>query len=385
MASLITSGWYPQVKPEHGLHRLPGGRVRIGGSVYGIAAEVLDTTGAIWTTLRAADGTRSAEEIVARVLAAHPTETARAVRAALDQFAAAGYLDDAAAPDPPELTDRDRERYDRSRRFHRWIDLVPRATSWEPQVALKRARAVVVGLGGTGGAVALALAASGVGRLHCVDPDVVELSNLNRQTVYVEDDIGRPKVDAAVARLRRLNSDIEVTGERAEVRGPADLRRLVADRDVLVLCADRPGAIRAWANRVCLDTGTPWVDAGYHGPVVTAAAYLPGLGPCYECFWLAEHDKRRRDDPAAEYTVERESSSAVSAASAGLSGHLAAHLASALLTGVPAVRPGQLQGINLVAADQHFLIAHPPHPRCPAGCGGEQVDAVVATGRAQRR
>ncbi|WP_405107379.1 ThiF family adenylyltransferase [Micromonospora sp. NBC_01405] len=384
MASLATSGWHPQVKPEHGLHRLPGGQIRVGGSVYGIAAEVLDPTGAIWTTLCAADGTRGVEEIVRQVLAAHPGEQAGAVRSALDLFAAAGYLTDAAAPDPPELTDRDRERHDRGRRFHRWVDLVPRATSWEPQLALKRSRAVVVGLGGTGGAAALALAAGGVGRLHCVDPDVVELSNLNRQTMYVEDDIGRPKVDAAVARLRRLNSDIEVTGERSEVRGPGDLRRLVAGCDVLLLCADRPGAIRAWANRVCLGAATPWVDAGYHGPVVTAAAYLPGVGPCYECFWLAEHDKRRRDDPSAEYTVQRESSSAVSASSAGLSGHLAAHLATALLTGVPAVRPGQLQGINLVAPDQHFLIAHPPHPRCPAGCGGTPVDAAVVAGRAAR-
>lgn len=376
---MITSASQPRVKPEHGLHLLTGQRIRIGGSVYGIAAEVIDNTGAIWTMLNAADGTRTADEIVRDVLSAHPAERGEAVFAALDRFTQAGYLEDAAASDPPELTLREKQRYDRSRLFYRWVDLSPRTTSWEPQLRLRRARAVVVGLGGTGGAAALALAASGVGRLHCVDGDVVELSNLNRQVMYGEDDIGRAKVDVSVERLRRLNSDIEVTGERREVRNETDVRHLVDGCDVLVLCADQPGAIRAWTNRVCLETGTPWVDAGYHGPVVTAAAYTPGRGPCYECVWLAEYEKKRTDDPGLGYSVERESSSAVTAPSAGLSGHLAAHLAAAVITGVPAIEPGQMQGINLVAADQHFLISHPPHPRCPAGCGAGRP----ATGRGQ--
>jgi molybdopterin/thiamine biosynthesis adenylyltransferase len=160
-----------------------------------------------------------------------------------------------------------------------------------------------------------------------------------------------------------------VTGEHIEVVGEPDLERIVAGRDVLVLCADRPGAIRAWTNRVCLRAGTPWVDAGYHGPVVQAAAYRPGAGPCYECAWLAEHERQRADDPGLVYSVERGSSSAVIAPTAGLSGYLAAHLATALVTGVPAVVAGQTQGINLLAADHHFLIPPQPRPDCPANCG----------------
>jgi molybdopterin/thiamine biosynthesis adenylyltransferase len=78
---------------------------------------------------------------------------------------------------------------------------------------LRASRVTVVGVGGTGGVAALALAAAGVGQLHCVDPDVVDLSNLGRQVVYTEDDTGRPKVGGAVARLRRLNADIAVSGE----------------------------------------------------------------------------------------------------------------------------------------------------------------------------
>jgi molybdopterin/thiamine biosynthesis adenylyltransferase len=369
---------YPRVKPEHGLRVLSGGRVRIGGAFYGLAAEVIDGSGVVATMLRAADGTRTVDEIVRHVLAVHPGREAEAVVAALNRFIDAGYVEDAAAADPPGLTARDKERYDRSRLFYRWIDLTPHATGWEPLMRLRRARAVVVGgLGGTGGTAAMALAASGVGRIHCVDSDVVELSNLNRQVLFGEGDVGRAKVEVAVERLGRLNSDIQVTGLRLEVRGEDDLRRLVDGCDVLVLCADRPGTIRAWANRVCLQAGVPWVDAGYHGPVVTASAYLPGHGPCYECMWLTEYEKNRVDDPSLVYSVDRPSSSAVIAPAAGLSGHFAAHLATAVITGVPAVQPGQMQGINLLAADHHFLVAHPPNPRCPARCGAAHATAQV--------
>jgi molybdopterin/thiamine biosynthesis adenylyltransferase len=355
---------------------LHGDRIRLGGSVYGIAAEVIDRSGAIWTMLNAADGTRSSQQIAEHVVSEHPQETSDTVLRGLDQFTSAGYLEDAAAPDPPELSPREKERYDRSRQFYRWLDLTSRTTSWEPQMRLRETRVVLLGLGGTGGVAALALAASGVGHLHCVDHDSVELSNLNRQIMYTENSVGKAKVSVSVERLRQLNSDIEVTGERVQVSSQADLGQLVSGHDLLVLCADHPGMMRTWANRACLEQDTPWVDAGYHGPLVGATAYVPGRGPCYECAWQAEYDLKRQDDPNQTYSAERGSSSAVTAASAGLSGYLAAHLASAVITGIPRVEPGQMQGINLMTADHHVLIANVPHPKCPAACDASLTATV---------
>lgn len=361
--------WLPRLKPEHGLYRTADGHVRIGGAVYGIAAEVGDPSGSVWTLLSAADGTRTVDEITAQVVAAHPGEDAAVVAGAVRQFIDAGYLDNAAATAPAELSPHEQERYDRGRQFYRWIDLTRRDNSWEPQVRLKAARVVVLGLGGTGGTAALALAASGVGRVHCVDGDVVELSNLNRQVQFDEADIGRPKAETTAAKLRRLNSDIAVTSEKSTVTGPADLRDLVRDCDVLVLCADQPGQIRAWVNQMCLATGTPWVDAGYHGPAVRAAVYTPGRGPCYECGWRYEHEKHREVVPERPYDVRRDSASAVTAVSAGLSGHLAAHLTIALITGVPAVEAGRPIGVNLAVQEANEIPAYGKHPECPA-CGG---------------
>jgi molybdopterin-synthase adenylyltransferase len=356
----------PRVRPEHRPYRIAGGRIRIGGGAYSIAAEVTDPTGSIWTLLSAMDGTREAAQIVAEVQAAHPEVKADTVRSALAQFVEAGYVDDAAQPPPPALTARDQMRHDRGRRFYRWIDPRPNATGWEPILAMRQARITVVGLGGTGGHAAMALAAGGAGRLHCVDDDKVELSNLNRQILYTEQDLGRRKANAAADRLRAINSDIQVTTSSQAITGEADLKALAGGCDVLVLCADRPHEITSWTNLACLATRTPWVDAGYDGPGIAVAAYVPGQGPCLECHRASERD--RLPERAAENGPEGKPANAVIAPSAGISGQLAAMLAMALVTGVPAITPGQIRGLSLIAPEHSFVLTDPRLPDC-AACG----------------
>jgi molybdopterin/thiamine biosynthesis adenylyltransferase len=362
----------PRVKPEHAAYRITGGRIRIGGISFGIAAEVADPTGSVWTLLRAMDGSRAPDEIVANVLKKHPGETEQSLRGAIETFVESGYIEDCGAPDPAELTDRDKERYARGRAYFRWLDLTPRSSTWAPQLRLRRARVTVVGLGGTGGNAAAALAASGVGSLHCVDRDWVELSNLNRQVLYSEGDIYRPKVQAAVKRLRDLNSDISITGEQAEVSSVADLAALASGCDALLLCADRPAEIYSWANRACLATKTPWVATGYHGPLVTVATYLPGDGACYQCLRMAQLENHRRIGARPDNAASRGEAvgNAVAAPSAGISGHLAAHAVLSLLTGVPPVAAGRVFSINLMALDEPFVFSGPRRADC-ADCGNQ--------------
>lgn len=363
-----TSMEQPRIKPEHAPYRISGDRIRLGGVSFGIAAEVADETGSVWTLLQSMDGTRSLDEIVARVVESHPAESAESVRSAARLFIESGYVEDAGAPDPTELTARDKLRYDRGRMYFRWLDLTPRTSTWEPQLALRNARVTVAGLGGTGGVAALALAASGVGRLHCVDHDSVELSNLNRQVLYTEDDIGQPKIEAGVARLRRLNSDIEVTSAHLQIQGADDLIPLAEDCDVLVVSADRPPDLRRWANRACLQTRTPWVDAGYHGPLVTVGTYLPGQSACWECLRSTEDEKRETLGVHHDDAAQRGGAvaNAVAAPSAGISGYLLAHAVLALLTGVPALPAGRVYGVNLVELAEPFVLAHPRRADCDA-------------------
>jgi ThiF family len=366
----------PRIKPEHRAYRTVDGNVRIGSVIYGIGAEVQDPDGWIWTLIQMMDGSRTARQIADGVTARHPAVPHDDVWSAIADLREAGFVDDAAAPLPAGLLPRDRVRHARGVALLRWMDLSPRASPWSAQLRLRRARVLVLGVGGTGGAAAQILVASGVGAVHTVDPDVVELSNLNRQLLYRETDIGRPKTDAALAALRALNSDVTVTGERYEVRGPDDLAHLLTGGprgyDLLVLGADRPPEIRRWANRVCLDLGTPWVEGGYRGPLVTAGVHVPGDGPCWECQRAGEverRDLRLRPGQDEEAASPRMPWNPASAVTASLSGTLVAHAALALLTGVPPMRPGFRYGVNLMALQDPVLQRHPRRPDCPA-CGG---------------
>lgn len=362
----------PRVKPEHRPYRTVDGHIRIGSVIFGIGAEVRDPDGWIWTLTEVMDGVRSPADVVAAVREQHSGLPADDVLQAMSDLLEAGFLEDAGAPPPSALSAREHVRYGRGVTLLRWMDQAPRATAWELQLRLRRARVLLVGVGGTGGFVAQSLVASGVGRLHCVEPDVVELSNLNRQLLFREGDIGTPKIDAALATLRTLNSDVTVTGERRAVRRREDLDALLTPGyDLLVLCADHPQEIRAWANRTCLEANMPWVEGGYRGPLVSVGVHVPGDGACWECHRVGDIERRDlglgpdQDEDAAS---PRMSWNPVNAVTAGLSGSLLAHVALALLTGVPPMQPGFRLGFNLMKPEDSVLDRFGRRTDCPA-CG----------------
>ncbi|MFF7473928.1 ThiF family adenylyltransferase [Streptomyces sp. NPDC008092] len=385
----------PRIKPEHRAYRTVDGHVRIGSVVHGIGAEILDPDGWVWTLVEAMDGTRDTADVVAEVSRRHPELRLPEpdVVQAMTDLAMAGHVEDAGAAPPAELSARERERYGRGMALLRWMDRRPRESAWEPQLRLRRAQVLLVGVGGTGGAAARDLVASGVGRLHCVEPDVVELSNLNRQTLFRERDLGTPKIDAALTALRALNSDTTVTGERREVRGPADLEDLLAGAageqvhgsaggpryDVLLLAADRPAVIRRWANQVCLATGTSWAEAGYRGPLVSVGVFTPGRGACWECLRSAEierRDLRLAPGQDEEVASPRMPWNPVNAVTAGLSGSLLAHAALMLLCGIPPIEPGYRSGLNLMMPGDPVMQRSERRPDCPA-CGTTGIAGIA--------
>ncbi|MEV7011521.1 ThiF family adenylyltransferase [Streptosporangium sp. NPDC051022] len=346
--------YLPRVKREHAAYRLADGRIRIGGQIYGVAEEIEDPDGLIWEALGAMDGTRTPAEVAESLAALSGAEAAELV----GELMRSGHVEDAGAPFPAELTPRERERYSRSHAFFRWADLTPREHGWEAQLRLRHSRVLLLGLGGTGATAAQALVASGVGILHCVDTDLVELSNLNRQVLYSEEDVGRPKTEVALERLRALNSGVRISVERIRVTCQDDLTRLLGGFDVVALCADEPrGAdgIRVWTSRACAAAGVPWVGGGYNGPLVTAGVFVPGGGLCYECVIRTQDRRRELESPlhvdSGNFSVDL-GGPGVTAASAGISGHLVANAVVRVVTGVPEVTANFIHGVNLIAPDQ---------------------------------
>ena len=118
-------------------------------------------------------------------------------------------------------------------------------------------RALVVGAGGLGCPVLLGLAEAGVGHIRLVDDDRVELSNLQRQVLYDETDIGTPKATAARDRLRAVNSDVEIQAVIDDVDADT-IRSLATGCDLIIDGLDN-FETRYLINDFSVSTGTPWI------------------------------------------------------------------------------------------------------------------------------
>jgi len=150
------------------------------------------------------------------------------------------------------------------------------------QEKLARAHVLVVGAGGLGSPIALYLAAAGVGVIGLVDDDRVELSNLQRQVLYSEADIGFSKVDVAARRLRSLNSDISVVEHRTRIT-PENALALLANYDVIVDGTDNYGT-RYLLSDACALVGKPHVWGSVFQFEGQVCVWWPAvIGPCYRC------------------------------------------------------------------------------------------------------
>jgi len=150
----------------------------------------------------------------------------------------------------------------------------------EGQARLAAARVLVVGLGGLGSPAAQYMAAAGVGRLTLVDNDAVEASNLPRQPLYGDADVGLPKAAAAAGRLRALNRGVEVVPLKAHLTA-ANAAEMVRSHYIVIDGTDTHAARYALAAG-CRDVGVPMVHGAVRGLAGQAALFPPG-GPCYRC------------------------------------------------------------------------------------------------------
>lgn len=225
------------------------------------------------------------------------------------------------------------------------------------QIAIRRANVTIVGAGGIGSPAIHYLAAAGVGRLTLIDDDLVDRSNLQRQTVFVTTDIGTAKVRAAAAAVERLNPDVAVTQHQQRITTD-NAAALIAGADVLIDGSDN------FATRLAVADAThaariPLVSAAvgqFDGQLAVFRGWEPTL-PCYRC--LVGNDPARDEASCADQGVL--------GAMTGIMGSLAALEALRAIVPFGTDPAGQLLMVD--ALDFRFrTLSLPKDPGCP-GCG----------------
>ncbi len=152
------------------------------------------------------------------------------------------------------------------------------------QERLISSRVAIIGCGALGTVIASTLVRSGVGRLTIVDRDYIELSNLQRQILFDEEDIARglPKAVAAAQKLRRINSEVHIEPVVTDLNA-GNAERIIRNVD-LVLDATDNFETRLLINDVCIKQGIPWVYGAVVATYGMTMAIVPGRTPCFRCF-----------------------------------------------------------------------------------------------------
>jgi sulfur-carrier protein adenylyltransferase/sulfurtransferase len=153
----------------------------------------------------------------------------------------------------------------------------------EGQLKLKKAKVLLIGTGGLGAPLGLYLAAAGVGKLGLVDFDVVDFTNLQRQVTFGSSDVGKPKSEAAKARLSNLNPDIEVQAFETKLTSDNALE-LFKDFDIIVDGTDN-FPTRYLVNDACVLLGKPNVYGSIFRFEGQATVFGMEDGPCYRCLY----------------------------------------------------------------------------------------------------
>lgn len=151
------------------------------------------------------------------------------------------------------------DRYSRHSLYYNMIDIDPS----EVQSKLKNIKVALIGMGGIGSNVAMNLVGAGIGNFILIDDDKIELSNLTRQFLYNEEDVGNYKVNVAEKKLKNINSECNFTSVISKIHNQNDLEKNLIGCDIAILSADSPNKIHEWMDNAAHNLNIVYSNAGY--------------------------------------------------------------------------------------------------------------------------
>lgn len=303
---------------------------------------------------------------------------AKEVDDVIAQLGAMAVIED--ADDDKRIPAPELERFDRQLRYFSDVG-TDGITPSECQERLREAKVAVLGVGGLGGWAAWALACTGVGEMWLIDGDRVEITNLNRQILYTEADIGELKVERAAARLNAFNSAMTTTTEARRLESEADIAEFIAGADVVIDAADWPAHdIERWCNAACFEAGIPYITMSHFPPIARVGPlYVPGKTGCFIC----QEISYRRDYPLFDIAVEQRrakpSPAATLGPACGLIGGQVGMEVLHLLTGLARPATQGVAHIYDLRTMAPKLEPVAPEPECPI-CGEMDHEEVPAGG-----
>ncbi len=254
-------------------------------------------------------------------------------------------------------------RPDQFERYRRHLTLPEMGA--EGQRKLLDSSVLLIGAGGLGCPLALYLAAAGVGRIGLVDDDVVDASNLQRQILYSTEDVGRPKVEVARARIAGLNPDVEVETHRMRLRSEGALD-LFERYDVIVDGTDN-FPTRYLSNDACVLLGKPNVYGSIYRFEGQSSVFDARHGPCYRCLY---------PEPPSPGAVPSCAEGGVLGVLPGIIATVQATEAIKLLTGIGEPLIGRLLLYDALAMDwNEFKLKKDPD--CPVCGDAPSIRALI--------
>jgi adenylyltransferase/sulfurtransferase len=176
-----------------------------------------------------------------------------------------------------ELSNKEIDRYSRQ--------IMLEEIGYQGQLKLRTSKACVVGIGGLGNPITTRLVAMGIGKLRIIDRDVIELSNLHRQTMFDESDVGQVKVEVGAKKLKKLNPDVEIESLPISINDYTALDA-VEGCDVVIDALDSVNA-RYALNKACVEKNIPFVTGAAVGVSGQVFTILPHQSACYSCMFPA--------------------------------------------------------------------------------------------------
>lgn len=274
---------YPKIRSYLLITRY-NNKVSIGSSVNR-AVEINDPTGEIYQIILKMDGKHSSKDIYNSLKNEYKNITLEDIESLILGLKKSNYILEDQQDYKEYFVNKNKERHKRNINFLGNFSALGNE-KYEYIAKIQEQKVLLLGLGGVGSTILFNLSALGVTNILGIDFDRVDTTNLNRQILYRESDIGKLKVSSAKRTVEEFNSDINFECINKKIEHEEDLRVIINEYcPTFIICAaDRPSILlNEWLNTICLENDIPWIYGGNSESVSYYRLVIPHVTSCFKC------------------------------------------------------------------------------------------------------